>query len=170
MWVRIDFSCRSLYRQWLVHSTRTVYTFKRYGWIFGWMEESKEGKKEGTKMGAGRVRAPAHLKLHLFLWDQIWSLFSEIRVGSSLTLWHGVSEHPGVHGLWCQTDWVSLLALPLPLANYLTSLSLRFLIYTLKRISSASDLCSKYQIMYSPSKLSVCARLRVPNKEILTKC
>ena len=74
----------------------------------------------------------------------------QIRGNSRLTLPCDASQNLEEAGLQDQTDWVSIVALSLPVSNYLISPCLSFLIYKLERIPPASDLCYKYQIIHAP--------------------
>ena len=74
----------------------------------------------------------------------------QIRGNSRLTLLYDASQNLEEAGLQDQTDWVSIVALSLPVANDLTSPCLSFLIYKLERIPPALDLCYKYKIIHAP--------------------
>ena len=107
-------------------------------WIFGWIEESKERMK--------RIRCGSRVDGGSRLHESPW----QIRGNSRLTLLCDASQNLEEAGLQDQTDWVSIVALSLPVANYLTSLCLSFLIYKLETIPPASDLYYKYQIIHAP--------------------
>lgn len=102
-----------------------------------------KGRKEGRDKGeSGWVNAPACLKaLTLSLANQ--------REQQLASIAHTI-EHLEEHALSCQSEWVSIFALALPATDYLTVWNLSFLLYKLERISSALDVCYKYQMVYSP--------------------